>query len=144
MSSDATRMCELLVGLGDVDVLEVVEPDGQLVITIATRGPRPDCGGCGGPVSVKDRSEVSLADLPCFGRPTTLVWRKVRWVCPSSVCDVGSFTEQAPAIAAPRLAITDRAGRWATVQVGRRGRSVIEVADELGCCWHGVMDAVVA
>ncbi|MBK9178730.1 MAG: ISL3 family transposase [Acidimicrobiales bacterium] len=143
MSLDATCSCELLVGLPDVEVLEVVERDGQLVVTVATRGSRPGCAECGGPVMTKDRSDVSLADLPCFGRPTTLVWRKVRWSCPSPACPVGSFTEQAPEIAAPRLAITDRAGRWATVQVGRRGRSVAEVAGELGCGWHAVMDAVV-
>lgn len=57
---------------------------------------------------------------------------------------VGSFTEQARSIAAPRLAITDRAGRWATLQVGRRGRSVAEVASDLRRGWHAVMDAVAA
>jgi transposase len=137
-------MCELLVGLPDVNVLEVVERDGQLVVTVATRGARPLCGECGGSVSVKDRTDVSLADLPCFGRRTVLVWRKLRWSCPAAACGMSSFTEQVAAIAAPRLAITDRAGRWATVQVGRHGRSVTEVASDLGCGWHAVMDAVVA
>ena len=42
------------------------------------------------------------------------------------------------------MAITSRAARWATVQVGRHVRSVAEVAGELGCDWHGVNDAVVA
>ena len=70
-----------------------------------------------------------------------LAWRKIRWACEAGC---GSFTEQAPAIAAPRLKLTDRAGRWATVQVGRHGRSVTEVAKDLGCGWHPVMDAVVA
>jgi transposase len=144
VSGDATRMCELLVGLPDVNVLEVVERDGQLVVTVATRGARPLCGECGGSVSVKDRTDVSLADLPCFGRRTVLVWRKLRWSCPAAACGMSSFTEQVAAIAAPRLAITDRAGRWATVQVGRHGRSVTEVASDLGCGWHAVMDAVVA
>jgi len=144
VSSDATRMCELLVGLPDVNVLEVIERDDTLMVTVETRGPRPGCGGCGGTAIVKDRTDVSLADLPCFGRRTILVWRKVRWACPSPVCAVSSFTEQVSEIAAPRLAITDRAGRWATVQVGRHGRSVSEVASDLGCGWHAVMDAVVA
>jgi hypothetical protein len=31
-----------------------------------------------------------------------------------------------------------------TVQVGRHGRSVTEVADDLQCDWHTVNDAVVA
>lgn len=40
--------------------------------------------------------------------------------------------------------MTDRAGRWATVQVGRLGRAVSDVAAELGCDSHTVNDAVVA
>jgi hypothetical protein len=40
------------------------------------------------------------------------------------------------------MAMTDRAGRWATEQVGRCARSVSEVAKELGCDWHTVNDAV--
>ena len=56
----------------------------------------------------------------------------------------GSFTEAAPTIAAPRQRLTDRAGRWATVQAGRRGRPASDVADELDAGWDTVMDAVVA
>ncbi len=40
--------------------------------------------------------------------------------------------------------MTDRAGRWITEQVGRCARSVNEVANELGCDWHTVNDAVLA
>jgi hypothetical protein len=40
--------------------------------------------------------------------------------------------------------MTDRAGRWVTAQVGRLGRTVAEVARELGCDWHTVNDAVIA
>jgi hypothetical protein len=40
--------------------------------------------------------------------------------------------------------MTDRAGRWVTRQVGKLGRTVSEVADELGCDWHTVNDTVVA
>lgn len=40
--------------------------------------------------------------------------------------------------------ITDRAARWACGQVGRYGRTVSEVADELGCDWHTVHRAVIA
>ena len=48
-----------------------------------------------------------------------------------------------PAVAAPRLVMTDRAGRWVTEQVGRHGRTVNEVAGELGCDWHTVNDTVI-
>jgi transposase len=136
-------MCELLVGLGDVTVLEVTDDGAGLRVTIETRGPRPVCAGCGGRVAVKDRDDVDHTDLPCFGRPTVLVWRKIRWRC-AQRCGAGSFTELAPGIASPRLVLTDRAGRWVTSQVGRHGRAVSEVAEDLGCGWHAVMDAVAA
>ncbi len=141
MSSDPTRMCELLVGLPDVNVLEVTETDDALRVKIETRGDRPTCRDCGGLVKVKDRDEVEYADLPCFGRRSVLVWRKIRWACVAG-CGARSFTETAAAIAAPRQRLTDRAGRWATVQVGRRGRPVSDVAGELGAGWDAVMDAV--
>jgi transposase len=50
----------------------------------------------------------------------------------------------APQVGAARLAMTDRAGRWVTGQVGRCARSVNEVAVELGCDWHTINDAVIA
>jgi hypothetical protein len=83
-------------------------------------------------------------DLPVFGRRSRLVWRKHRWQCPQRACPVGTWTGEDPDIAPPRLALTDRAGRWVTEQIGRWGRSVNEVADDLGCDWHTVMNAVVA
>ena len=48
MEQDPTRMCELLVGLGEVDVLGVDdELSGPLVVHVRTRC-RPVCWGCGG------------------------------------------------------------------------------------------------
>ena len=44
-------------------------------------------------------------------------------------------------IAAKNCLLTTRAAKWATVQVGT-GRTVSEVAGELGCDWHTVNDAV--
>ena len=143
MELDPTRMCELLVGLPAVNVLGVEETD-LLRVHVETAAERPRCDGCGGRVWVKDRPVVELVDLPCFGRRTRLVWRKRRWRCPSGSCPVGSWTEEVPAIAAARLAMTDRAGRWATEQTGRCGRTIEDVAADLGADWHTVNDAVVA
>lgn len=61
-----------------------------------------------------------------------------------SWCAQGSWTHEDPRIAAPRLSVTDRAGRWATLQVGRAGRAVSDVAGELGADWHAINDAVIA
>ena len=70
-------------------------------------------------------------------------WLKCRLSCPASECP-SSFTEDHRSIAAPRQGLTHRAGRWATEQVGRHGRSVNEVAGELACDWHTVNDTVVS
>lgn len=40
--------------------------------------------------------------------------------------------------------MTDRAGRWATEQVGRWGRTLNEIAVEIGCDWHSINDTVIA
>ena len=143
MITDPTRMCELLVGLPDVNVIGVGDWPLFLRIAITTRAERPRCPGCGGVVWQHDRIEVELVDLPCFGRQTRLVWTKQRWRCPNPSCAVVTFVEHDDRIADSRAAITDRAGRWATFQVGHHGRSVSEVAKDLGCDWHTVMDAVV-
>ena len=145
MELDPTRMCALLVGLPAVTVLGIEDVrDGPLWVHVETCGPRPWCADCAGALRVKDRPVVELVDLPCFGRPTRLAWRKFRWACPNEMCLVGSFTEQVPTIAAARLVMTDRAGRWVTEQVGRNGRTVNEVARELDCDWHTIMDTVIA
>ncbi|MGY9074302.1 MAG: ISL3 family transposase, partial [Acidimicrobiales bacterium] len=92
----------------------------------------------------KDQRPVELVDLAVFGRQARLVWHKFRWSCPAARCEVGSFTETVDHIAAARLAMTDRAGRWVTEQVGRNGRTVNEIAVELGCDWHTINNTVIA
>ena len=142
MEENPTRICELVVGLGDVEVLGVDDvPGGPLALHIRTRA-RPACGSCGGLVWSKGASGVGLVDLAAFGRPVRLVWHKARWRCPAATCEVGSFTEVDDRIAPARAALTARAARWATIAVGRDARPVTDVAAELGCDWHTVNRAV--
>ncbi len=144
MEENPTRICELIVGLGDVEVLGVEDaPAGPLELHVRTKG-RPVCGGCGGAVWSKGTSAVRLVDLPAFGRPVRLIWHKWRWCCPAAGCGVGSFTEIAEEIAPARAALTARAGRWATLQVGRDASPVSDVASELGCDWHTANRALLA
>ncbi|MFV0308900.1 MAG: transposase family protein [Desertimonas sp.] len=90
------RMCSLLVGLPDVIVVGVGEwpqwpqwPQWpRIVITVDVE--RPSC--CGRRGHRHGVREVMLVDLPAFGRPVRLVWRKHRWRCPT--CG-RSWTEQA-------------------------------------------------
>lgn len=91
METNTIRVCEMLVGLPDVNVLSVDGEDGGPIrVHVEVRGTRPGCPGCGGPVWVKDRSRVELVDLPAFGRPSRLVWHKHRLICPDSECPHGS------------------------------------------------------
>ena len=140
METDATRMCALLVGLPDVIVVGVGDWPSWLRIVVTIDAGRPTCE-CGGVVHRHGVREVVLVDLPVFGRPTRLVWRKQRWRgtgCGRCWCD------DDPEIGTTRCALTTRAARWATLQVGRHGRAVADVARDLGCGWHTVMDAVIA
>ena len=72
MESDPTRMCELLVGLPEMNGLSVVDEVGDLFA-----GPRRDSGvsgwmwALGVLARVKERPVVELVDLPCFGRSTS-------------------------------------------------------------------------
>ncbi len=142
MVCDPIGMCELLVGLGEVDVLSVDDDrGGPLRLSVRSRTARPSCAGCGGKLWSKGDRAVELVDLPSFGRPARLVWHKHRWRCPSEDCGTGSTTEHNPQVAPPRALLTTRAARWATRQVGC-GRPVSDVASELGCCWSAVNDTV--
>ncbi len=130
MIVDPTRVCELLVGLGEVTVLGAVDgPGGPLKVHVETRDGRPGCRGCGGGVWAKDQRPVELVDLAAFGRPARLVWHKRRWTCPTRSCAVATFTEEAPWIAAPRLVMTDRAGRWVTEPSPRLPREIRSACD---------------
>lgn len=144
MELDPTRMCELLVGLPDVDVIgvEEIEP-GVLVVMIEPRDARPSCSRCATVAWVKDRREVDLVDLPTFGQTVTLRVVRTRWSCPRVRCPVGSWTVEQSGIAPAGHRLTTRAARWATLQVGRSGRSVAEIAVELGCDWHTINNAVI-
>jgi hypothetical protein len=60
-------------------------------------------------VVVKDRHLVEPTDLPCFGQPAVLAWRKTRFGC---VAGYGLFTERGP------RSLPGRSGS----RTGRRGR----------------------
>ena len=141
LETNPTRVCALLVGLpASVRVIGVAPWVRWIEVFVETVGERPSCG-CGGRVHRHGHRQVRLVDLPVFGRPVRLVWSKQRWRCTG--CGA-SWTDADGEVGTARCALTTRATRWVTLQVGRHGRTVSEVASELGCDWHTVMDAVVA
>ena len=124
-------MCALLVGLPDVTVVGVGDWPGWLRIAIQTTPERPVC--CGRLAWRHGVRDVALVDLLVFGRAARLAWCKQRWRC--GTCR-RSWSEQDSEIASARCPMTTRAARWATLQVGRDGRSVSEAAADVGCDWH--------
>jgi len=90
---------------------------------------------------VKERPVVHYVDLPVYGTPMSLAWKKHRMCCVDPACAKKSWVLEDHRIAAKHCLLTTRAAKWATVQVGG-GRTVSEVAGELDCDWHTVNDAV--
>lgn len=139
--SEPNRIVQALVGLKNVRVLAFrrTGPDVELVIEQAEVV--PFCGSCGARAQIKDRPVVRYVDLPVFGTPMMLAWRKHRFRCPHEGCLRKSWTSGDHRIAAKNCRLTTRCAKWATEQVGR-GRAVSDVARELGCDWHTINDAV--
>ncbi len=80
---DPIGMCELLVGVGEVDVLSVDDDrGGPLRLSVRSRTARPPCAGCGGKMWSKGDRAVELVDLPSFGRPVRLVWHNTVGAAP--------------------------------------------------------------
>ena len=138
---DAIGLAEALLGLDGFRVLAVEEAVSEVIIRVETMGGLVGCPGCGAVAVVHDRTLVEVRDLPVFGRPARLMWRKRRYRCRESLCEVRTWTETSPLFSS-RCVLTRRAGWEACRQVGRNARPVTQLADELGVFWDTVMDAV--
>jgi len=108
------------------------EPYGELRVHVEGRSTRAFCETCGLAARVKERPVISLIEFPFHARRSRLVWHKRRFSCPDEACRRLSWAEEDPRIGAPRMTMIDRAGRWATEQVGRFARTAAEVARQLG------------
>jgi transposase len=145
LETDPAKVNELLFGLPEVTVLGAIRHlDDSVELHIQTNAIVDGCSSCGSVAASKGWRVAALVDLPVFGSPVTLHWHKRRWCCPEATCPKGSWTEVDERISGARLKLTDRAGRWATFEVGKNGRTVNEVASVLGCDWHTVNDTVLA
>jgi transposase len=136
------EILEALVGLKDVRVLRYVRTGPDVALMIEQVLDEVRCPRCGRPAQVKERPVVHYVDLPVYGTPMSLAWKKHRMRCLTTRCSMKSWVLSDHRIAAKNCLLTTRAAKWATVQVGG-GRTVSEVAAELACDWHTVNDAVV-
>jgi transposase len=133
----------VLVGLPGFHVLAVTETlAGGLRVVVESPSEPMGCGRCGVLAVSHGRRDVVLVDAPCFGRPVTLVWRKRTWRCDDPDCPASGFTEQHPALAAPRALLTVRACWWAIGQLRREHASVAGLARSLGTTWRTVWRSI--
>jgi transposase len=129
------------VGLKDVRVLHYARTGSDVELMIEQVLDEVRCPTCSRRAQVKERPVVRYVDLPVYGTPMSLAWKKHRMRCLSERCPQKSWTLADHRIAATHCLLTTRAAKWATEQVGG-GRTVSEVAAELDCDWHTVNDAV--
>ena len=114
--------CDRLVGLVGFHVLDVARDETGLRVTVESPTTVVGCVSCGVVARSHGRRDVRLVDLPCFGRPVELVWRKRIWRCAEPKCTTKAFIEQHEDLAAPRALLTTRARWWAIGQTAPRTR----------------------
>ena len=129
------------MGLKDVRVVRYERRGPHVSLMVEQTPGVVHCPACHRVAQVKERPVVHYIDLPVYGTPMSLAWRKHRMRCVEPGCAKKSWVLEDHRIAAKHCLLTTRAAKWATVQVGG-GRTVSEVADELACDWHTVNDAV--
>ena len=131
---DHSEILAALVGLKDVVVVlhdERRGPDVELAIEQLIRDP-VRCPSCAVEAAVKERPMVHYVDLPVYGRPMSLAWKKHRMRCVNERCTKKTWMLSDDRIAAKKCLLTTRAAKWATRQIGD-GRTVKEMAAELAC-----------
>ncbi len=134
--------CDLLVGLAGFHVIDVAEHGGVVRVVVETPPEQMGCRSCGVIAHSHGRRDVRLIDVPCFGRPARLVWRKRTWRCAEEKCPARSFTEQHADLAGPRALLTVRACWWAINQLRREHASVAGLARQLGTTWRTVWRSI--
>lgn len=84
------------------------------------------------------RDEVRLVDIPAFGRPVTIVWRKPRYVGPGGPCEGTTIVEHAPDPAWTRHTTTRRCIIWAVEKLRREHAIVAGPARQSVTAWRTV------
>jgi transposase len=134
--------CDLLVGLDGFHVIGVDERGGIVHVVVETPAEPIGCGSCGVIAHSHGRRDVRLIDVPCFGRPVRLIWRKRTWRCAEEKCPAKSSTEQRADLAGPRALLTTRACWWAINQLRREHAAVAGLARQLGTTWRTVWRSI--
>jgi transposase len=115
--SDGIGLAEALLGLDGFRVLEVVETDAEVVITVETTADVVGVLALWRARRGQGQDDHRHRDLGCFGRPARLRWIKRRWRCVEPDCDARTWTERSTHVDTQAV-LTRRAGAEACRQVG--------------------------
>jgi transposase len=140
-TTNDTQILHKLVGFKDIRVINYYRDGPIPTLGIEQIVDKPICPACGQRAQVKERPVTHIVDLPAFGTPIQLAWKKHRLTCGNTACDKTTWTLGDHRIAAKQCRMTTRAAKWVTEQVGR-GRPISDVARELHCDWHTIANTV--
>lgn len=117
--------------------------DNQLVLDVETDQSLAGCPSCGVVAVGHGRRVHLLHDVPCFGRPVLVRWRKRLSRCAEPACPIDTFSETHP-YARSRTKLTARAIGWATDALSHDDTTVSALARHLGVDWHTAWSAIKA
>lgn len=99
------------------------------------------CPACGVRAVGDGRQERLIHDVPIFGVPALLVWRRRTWRCRQLACPTTSWGETCQAIT-PRRHFTTRSLNWAVRQLLSRDVAVSALASDLNVGWQALWKGV--
>ena len=108
--------CDDFLGIDGLHPTECVRDHRGLVITIETAPALEGCRVCGLVAHGHGRQQRILHDIPAFGTPVRLIWRRRRWICPEERCPGGTIAEDVPELVEGGAKLTVRAVWWAIGQ----------------------------
>lgn len=109
--------CDAFLGIEDVHPIACHRDGRGLVVTVETPTDLDGCRTCGLVAHGHGRQIRTLHDIPAFGAPVRLRWRRRRWICPDPRCMGGTFAENAPHLVEGGAKLTIRAVWWAISQI---------------------------
>jgi DNA-directed RNA polymerase subunit RPC12/RpoP len=83
---EANEILQALIGLKDVRVLHYERRGSDVTLLIEQVVTEVRCPNCDERAEVKERPVVTYVDLPVYGTPRKLGWRKHRMRCRSQRC----------------------------------------------------------
>jgi len=112
-----------------------------LALDVETDQTLAGCPSCGVVAGGHGRRVHRLHDVPCFGAPVLVRWRKRLWRCAEAACSVQTFSGAHP-YAGRRAKLTARAVAWATDALAHDDTTVSSLARHLGVDWHTAWSAI--